>query len=314
MDELAFRERLAVNHQAAGSDNPSGIQNCNPSSQEVSLRCHRGRLETLLGEGQSIIRGKRLRHVRISAQPPKIITEFKDGTSLESECVVGCDGPHSITRRSLANEMKLKVLPYVVFNGKRRISVPEYVNNMHPYMQDSVLRQMQIGDTLLEISINDYTASQTDMSYTYSRPARGDSDPLYKSNRAISGQTDIPGEFHDELKALRVLRPPFAYVFDAEKVREDRVLHWLMRSLTPSTNQLGQLAEQRVILIGDAVHPTPILGGEGANVAIRDGIDLAENIAAHGVNDLKSFVSQRCEMWKTAVEESEKRIQEMHAL
>lgn len=42
-------------------------------------------------------------------------------------------------------------------------------------------------------------------------------------------------------------------------------------------SEVQRLAKHGAVLIGDAVHATPIPGGEGANMAIRDGIDLAQH-------------------------------------
>ena len=53
--------------------------------------------------------------------------------------------------------------------------------------------------------------------------------------------------------------------------------------------QLRQAYARGVLLIGDAAHAQPILGGEGANQAIVDAMSLAEYIAAHGVGGLEKW-------------------------
>lgn len=150
------------------------------------------------------------------------------------------------------------------------------------------------------------------MSYTYSRPARENNDPLHRPDRLIPGATDIPEKFYEELGALKDLEPPFKAIFDPEEVRDDRVLHWLMRTLTPDPGEAQRLAEHDVILIGDAVHAVPILGGEGANIAIRDGIDLAQHIATHGLEGFEAFSASKFEQWRKSVEDSKKTIENMH--
>ncbi|MCJ1426059.1 hypothetical protein MMC29_003961 [Sticta canariensis] len=192
----------------------------------------------------------------------------------------------------MSSRMKLQVLPYVVFNGKRLISITEYMETMHDYMQNSVLTQVHIGDILLEISVNDISESHVDLSHTYSRLAKENDDTLHKPDRLILHAIDIPEEFYEELGALQDLEPPFKAIFDAEKAL------WLVK--------------HDVVLIGDAVHATPILGGEGANMAIRDGIDLARHIAMHGIDALEAFSNSKFEVWKKSVDNSKQMIEKMH--
>lgn len=170
------------------------------------------------------------------------------------------------------------------------------MTTINDYMQNHVLAQAHKGETLLEISVNDISGSHVHLSATYSRPAKKNNDPLHKPDRPIPGAADIPEEFYEKLAALQDLKLPFKVIFDAEALRGDRVLHWLMRTLMPDPSEAQRLAKHDVVLIGDAAHATPILGGEGANMAIRDGIDLAQHIATHVSMPLKPFRSRssRC--------------------
>lgn len=308
MNETTFREKLAVNAQQ-GSDSLFGT---NSSAATDVFRCHRGRLQNLIGKDLSISWDKSLKNLQLASQSKELTASFNDGYSLKARCLIGCDGPHSITRQSQSSAMKLRVLPYVVFNGKRLISITEYMTTIHGYMQNHVLAQAHKGGILLEISVNDISGSHVDLSYTYSRPAKDNDDPLYKPDRPIPGATDIPEEFYEELAALQDLRLPFKVIFEAEAVRGDRVLHWLMRTLMPEPSEAQRLAKHNVILIGDAAHATPILGGDGANMAIRDGIDLAQHIATHGIDDFESFAKSKFPLWENAVDNSEITIKNMH--
>lgn len=89
-------------------------------------------------------------------------------------------------------------------------------------------------------------------------------------------------------------------------------MHWLMRTLMPDPSEAQRLARYNVVLIGDAVHATPILGGEGANMAIRDGIDLAQHIATHGVDAFETFSESKFSAWKESVDSSQSMIKNMH--
>lgn len=309
MDEKSFREKVAVDAQRDGS---SSLSRMNSSAPADAFRCHRGRLEALLGKDLSISWNKRLKNLQLNSQAQEHTASFDGEYTLKTRCLIGCDGPHSATRQSLCPEMKLQVLPYVVFNGKRFIPITDYMKTMHVYMQNKSLIQAHKGNTLLEISVNDTSGSDVSISYTYSRPAKENNDPLYKPDRPIPSASLIPEDFYEELATLQDLEPPFKMIFNAEKVRRDRVLHWLMRSLTPDLSEAQRLAKHGVILIGDAAHATPILGGEGANMAIRDGIDLAEHIATHGVDTFEAFSKSKFESWKHSVENSRKKIASMH--
>ena len=313
LDDLTFREKLAVDALYNGRGDLSPQYSLH--LQGDSFRCHRGRLELLLREGQNIKWDSLLKDVEITTQSQKVKAIFQSGEQVESQYLISCEGPHSQTRQTLSPIMKFKVLPFVVFNGKRLFSKSEYREKIEPHMHDSVLIQMRKDNILLEISINEQTATTFDISYTYSRPAHNGHDPLHKPNRSIPGATDIPEELYEELEQLKGhLKAPFTELFEADKVRDDRVLHWLMRSVMPDPEEAQRLADHGVILIGDAVHALPILGGEGANVAMKDGIALADHIATEGVEGIGTFSPSRYEMWKQAVLDSETRIGEMHGL
>ncbi|MCJ1242082.1 hypothetical protein MMC14_010089 [Varicellaria rhodocarpa] len=304
IDDSTFREKLAVDALHSGQGNLS------PLSSSDSFRCHRGRLELLLREGQTVKWDSSLKDVEIA--PYTATATFQSGEQIESQCLVGCDGVHSQIRQCLAPIMKLKTLPYVVFNGKRFFSRAEYDGNIKPHMQDSVLIQTRKNGILLEIGISEETATTVNISYTYSRIAHDDHDILYNPRRAKAKATEISEEFYEELEQLEGLNAPFAQIFKPDKVRNDRVLHWLMRDVMPDASEAQRLADHGVILIGDAVHAAPILGGEGANFAIKDGIALADHIAKEGVRGIGSFSPSRYEMWKQAIMDSEERIAKMH--
>ena len=65
--------------------------------------------------------------------------------------------------------------------------------------------------------------------------------------------------------------------------------------------------------IGDSVHAEPIIGSYGANVAIRDGLGLAECIYKDGAAGISKWYETRYPSWTQGVENSEKMIAEIHA-
>lgn len=233
------------------------LSETNSSVPIDAFRCHRGRLENLLGKDLSISWDKRLKDLQLASQSKELTASFNDRYSLKTRCLIGCNGSHSVTRQTLSSAMKLQVLPYVVFNGKRLISITEYMTIINDYMQNHVLAQAHKGEILLEISVNNISGSHVHLSYTYSRPAKKSNDPLYKPDRLIPGAANIPEEFYEELAALQDLKLPFKVIFDAEAVQGNQVLHWLMRTLMPDPSEAQRLAKHDVVLIGDAAMLPP---------------------------------------------------------
>ena len=68
-----------------------------------------------------------------------------------------------------------------------------------------------------------------------------------------------------------------------------------------------------MFLIGDSAHAMPILGGEGANVAIWDAVDLVRFITDEGAKGVEEFYDGRFSEWEAEVRRSEERLGKMHA-
>lgn len=64
--------------------------------------------------------------------------------------------------------------------------------------------------------------------------------------------------------------------------------------------------------MGDAVHAEPILGGEGANIAIEDALRLAALLSEKGHGPLSRFYWERQDIWRRSVSKSKARISSMH--
>ncbi|KAL6713288.1 hypothetical protein ACLMJK_008753 [Lecanora helva] len=306
LDENVFRRRVAVDATKGGRGKiPKSID---PDPE--SFRCHRGRLDRLLREGLDIRWGHTIKDVKTSAK--QISIKIDDREAIQAQVLIGADGVHSTVRKSVAPQIQPKVLPYVVFNGTRKVTLRTFIDKIQPQMQRGTISQSNCGDVLLQIAVTDFHAREVVISYTYSRPARED-DPLHRPDRPITRAEDIPEAFYEELESLKELGQAYAEMFDAKQVRKDRVLHWLMRTAMGSEEDIQGLADRGVLLVGDAAHAMPILGGEGGNTAMKDGVDLAECLFNHGLQGIKTFSAERYTTWKQGVEQSERRLNEMHA-
>lgn len=304
LDETTFRRRVAVDGAAGGSGriNPQATMAAG-SAKPHSFRAHRGKLEQLLGEGLEIKWEQAVEQVEQTPSGGTVL-RFQDGRKVESGRVIGADGPHSRTRQCLLPDTALNVLPIVAYNGRRRVERAMFDNVYAPFMKGSNVLETRLEDTVMNISVNERADGFVDLSWTYSRPARPD-DPLHRPDRSNAEATRIPDDFYAEVSALSGLEPPFEDVFDAEKTRQDRVLHWLMRAGLVKLADLQAAARRGVFFIGDAVHAEPILGGEGANAAMVDGFELAGCIASGGVAGISTWYEERFPRWESGVEESE---------
>lgn len=302
-------------HQLAEKDqNPD-------SNMSDSMCCSQSQIEDLLFEDLEVgyylelsyIEGLKSQMHRLTFSSEPLLGQ----DLIESQLTVGADGVHSSVRHLVLPEVKPKILPYVVYYGSRQMTVRRYKHEIAPHMRYPVMFQFRKGtQTLLRIIprvsgslLND--DGYVKVKYTYSRPAHKD-DPLFKPNRKEWEAGYIPNEFYSEIEGLTDLGPVFGDIFHPQKVRQDKVLNWLMRSLLVPLEKLQELADQRILLIGDAAHTMPILGSEGANWAVNDAIDLTYYLANYALPQLRNFYENRYPEWEQAVRESERRLFDMH--
>lgn len=311
IDESTFRRRVSVDGAIGGRGEISPKSLVHPADiDSASFRAHREKLESLLREGLDIKWNHTIGMVEEGTSGMALsIGEQK----INSSCTIGVDGPHSTTRKSLSPNTPLKVLPFVAFNGKRHIERTLFDSAYAPSMRSSNIIQLKRDDVLMQVHVNEQQADTVTVSWIYSRPARGSSDPLHKPNRSVSEATEIPDEFFEEIEAIQGLEEPFKDVFNVEKLRKERVLHWLMRTVLVSLQELQALGRRGVFLMGDAVRADPILGGEGANVAITDGLELADCIARKGPEGIAVWYDAKYPSWEAGIRSSEKAVFEMHA-
>jgi 2-polyprenyl-6-methoxyphenol hydroxylase-like FAD-dependent oxidoreductase len=312
IDEWAFKRQIAVDGATGGSGkiNPRALVRPGGIDAE-SFRAHRGKLELLLREGLNVQWDHALEKIEDSQSGMRLC--LTGGQKLDSKVIIGADGPHSNTRKSLSPYTPPKVLPFVAFNGKRRVERALFDNMYAPHMKDINTIELKRGEVVMSISIIEQTEDLVGISWVYSRPAHGSADPLYRPDRPLSSATDVPTEFYEEIEALQHLEQPFKEVFDLEKLQMERVLSWLMRTVQVDLSELQELGKKGVFFMGDAIHAEPIIGGEGANAAIRDGVQLAECISTSGTEGIPAWYDAQYVGWGASIRQSEKAIAEIHS-
>jgi len=242
-----------------------------------------------------------------------------------STLTVGADGEHSTVRQALLPDTApITVLPYAVYHFRR--TVPDAV---YRAIYAPALALAQLADPHTKI-LSHYTgaarlqveciANATPATWTirstYSRRAHAcaPADALYTPQRTPSEAQRVPTRaLSAELATLRTPALPtvFAHAFDPELAGGGAsVLNWLMRSVSVPGPELAGLASRGVVLVGNAAHAEPILGGRGANAALLDAVELAEVIVqGYGV---AAFYEAAAGRWRRGVLGAERGIARLH--
>lgn len=311
MDEQTFKSRIAVDGHVGGQGAIDTRKLAHHGSiGPGSFRANRGKLETLLREGLDIKWEHGLD--KIDDTSNGLSFSLESGHWAEQACVVGADGVHTSTRNSLMPKSELDILPYVAFNGKRRVDRSTFDKLYAPTLGDSTIVEVRKNNAVLQVSVNDNTEDVVSISWIYSRAARGSSDSLFQPNRPLSSATDTPEEFYQEIAGLKDLDQPFKDIFDQDKLKKERILSWLMRTMEVGLTELRELGKKGILFIGDSVHAQPILGGEGANAAMKDAIELADQLSEDGINSIAEWYEARFPGWKEGVERSKATIERIH--
>jgi 2-polyprenyl-6-methoxyphenol hydroxylase-like FAD-dependent oxidoreductase len=308
INEEEFKRQVAIQHP----------ENHQPVSNGRRLRVNRAALTRILRKDLDIQWEHKLSD--ISTGTPSRSAVFTVGDQNETRdysLLIGADGAHSATRSLLdlpKSVFDLKVLPYIVFNGKRRIAY----SNLPPGLLDSFTNPDGIthtqGDALLTIKADFWDPEKqiVAVSYTLSRVAGEKDQPLLDRN--IRDSEKLATHFIEEVAALGETPEPFRQVFNPDTMSEDRLLHWLMRSSLLETKGAKELvASKGVLLLGDAAHTQQPLSGNGANLAIVDAIELAKHInSSGGIDDVAAYMDARVQAWVEGTRDAEQSLQNSH--
>ncbi len=269
IDEVTLRRHVAVDNL-----NRNGIGRVSAGEVEHStaFRANRNKLESMLREGQTIQLEHSLVEAALSDDSGSVELQFEHGLKLCPALVVDTLGVHSRLRKSLLPDVTPDILPFAVYSGKRYVKADLFASTYAGSFGEGTVHVQTPAkhlDPRLEITINEHQPNgNVSISYTWSRAARNDlnaTDPLHRPDRPNAGATDIPEEFYDELNnyfAAHDVGQPFIECFDISQIRTERLLHWLMRTVQVPKQDLVRLLHHGIVMIGDAAHAVPILGGD----------------------------------------------------
>lgn len=304
--EDEFRRRVGVHHPYSDS----------VASDDGKLRVNRAALSNILENGLDIRWEHKLSKISSSGKSRSIVFETGAQESTEDyDLLIGADGVHSATRAQLdlpKSAFDLEVLPYVVFNGKRRIKYSDFPKELLECFENpGGISHAQDGAVLsIKADFWDAKKQLVAVSYTLSRAASEADQPLL--NRNIREAETLAQRFVEEVEDLGELPSPFHQVFNPETMPKDRLLHWLMRSALVENKAFEDVASNKgVVLLGDAAHAQPI-PGNGANLAIEDALALAQHINQAGELDVSAFLAARSQQWVDGKRENERALEELH--
>jgi tyrosinase len=280
------------------------------------LRVNRAALTSLLESNLDIRYEHKLKDIAHSTTSRSI--SFEKGTETTTEefnLLIGADGVHSAVRSQLnlsKPAFDLEVLPYVVFNGKRRMSYSSLPSGLLGCFESpDGIKHSQDG-VVLSIKADFWNPDKqiVAVSYTLSRAAVKADKSLLERN--TSDAETLAKQFVEEVASLGQLPAPFDGVFNLDTMSEDRLLHWLMRSSLADDNTIRDTAlDKGIVLLGDAAHAQPV-PGNGANLAIDDALELAKHIDAVEGVDILAFLRARSEAWLNGKLENEQLLKELH--
>ena len=336
IDEVKFRRGMQIGMKLTRAQKiviaQQGIRRLTTRNP---IHVNRKALEDMLATGLDIRWGYQIEAIGLQEDDGKqgLKLTFSNGETLSpSNIVVDALGVHSKLRTDLLPDTQLEVHPYVVYNGRRNINSQLFESTYAPAFNRALIsppllvRDPERGsDTRLEISMTgkadfDRKTVHEDVgiSYVYSRPARA-KDPLFNASRSKDAASTVNDDLFSEIDTFMSsqhnIDPAFQDCFAVKEMRNDRLLNWLMRTVLVPKKDLNRLAQLGIVMLGDSAHAVPILGADGANLAIADAMRLSDLIAEPATSPqgtIPEFYDDRYKVWKKAVEDSKGRLAAMH--
>lgn len=189
------------------------------------------------------------RCVAVAATPTGATARLEDGSDVAAPLLAGADGVHSIVRRAVVGDDRLRYAGQTCFRGIALARLDE---------AELVLREIQGPGQRCAIC-------PIDRERVY----------WWTAHNAAEGAL-VPAAERRQLLAQRFAGWPFSFAELIRATPADAILQ----------NDLGDRApvrgwsRGRLVLLGDAAHPTTPNLGQGANMAIDDAVVLARELAA----------------------------------
>ncbi len=223
------------------------------------FQIHRADLHTALAEAVQALDGEPIhlgcRFTELEETPSGIIARFANGREARGDVLIGCDGVKSIVRKQLFKTPDPRFLGYVAWRGTvdtktlpPNLLAPESTGYLGP--DGHVLSYLVRRGELLNYVVFAKRDAWTDEGWSV--PA-----DIEDLKREFTG-------WHPNVLSLFAHTPP------------DECFKWGLFGRAP----LETWVKGRAALLGDAAHPILPFLGQGAGMAIEDGMILARSFEA----------------------------------
>lgn len=202
-----------------------------------------------------------------------VIVRCENGAEYEGAALIGADGLWSPTRAAIVADGAPRVTGHVTYRGV--VPTDEIIDRGH---LDSMTIWVGPDLHLVQYRLRGGTVMNNVATVASRRFRRGEKD--------FGGWDELEEVFSRTDPRVRDMLRYFS---------RDR--NWVLHDREPVTNW----SRGRATLLGDAAHPTLQYLAQGANMAIEDGVVLAEKVAAAGDDYGRAFLAyQRSRMNRTA--------------
>jgi len=203
-----------------------------------------------------------------------VIVRCENGDEYEGAALVGAEGLRSPTRAAIAGDGAPRVSGHVTYRGV--VPADEIIDRSH---LDSMT--IWVGPSFHLVQYRLRGGKVMNNVATVSSP------------RFRRGERKDFGDWSELEEVVSRAAPPVREML--RYFQRDR--NWVLHDRDPVTNW----TRGRATLLGDAAHPTLQYLAQGANMAIEDGVTLAEKVAAAGNDYSRAFQAyQRERMNRTA--------------